>query len=286
MKLTLCLALALAAPGAALAADPAPAPQSAPPAQSAPPPATAAPAPAPVPAPPPDIEGPPDYLPPPPPPPPRGHWVRYRRQPVQTPEELEAERQAYDKRGGRPAWYADMMIAWAGYAEDPDYRLTTRKTRLLEGGSGLIRLGGVIDAHNRVGVRMQGFLRPTRALVRDNMLDHDWGSVQVGFIGPEYIYTTTSGVYAAASVGFAGASSSLDHSSCNDSYYYGRCDHGDGTLRSSFGGGALASLGYEWRLRRWLTLSAEAFGGVLFGLTDQEKSTQSEVFGVGVGVGF
>jgi hypothetical protein len=286
MKLTLCLALMAALPGAALAADPE---TPTPPAPVVPTPA----APPPVPEQPPP---PPGYLPPPPPddgePPaevgPRRRWIRYHRRPMQTPEELEAERKAYEARGGRPTWYAGMLVYGAGFAEDPDYRLTTRKTRLLEGVSGTLRLGGVIDAHSRFGVRMQGFLRPTKALVGDPVpyANRDWGSVQVGFIGPEYIYTTSRGVYAAASVGIAGASSS-DGSDCRDRGYYGGCDrHHDNTLRSSFGGGALASLGYEWRVARWFAISTEVFGGVLLGMNDQEQSTTSEVFGAGIGIGF
>jgi hypothetical protein len=284
MKIMLCLALTVALPGAALAAAPEPQPGSVP-TPAAPPPVPEPPPPPPGVRPPP----PPDDVEPPPEVEPHHRWVRHHHRVVQTPEELEAERQAYAARGGRPSWYAGMLVYGAGYAEDPDYRLTTRKTRTLEGVSGLLRLGGVIDAHNRFGVRMQGFVRPTKALVRDTpsyySSSSDWGSVQVGFIGPEYIYTTSSGVYAAASVGIAGASSS-DGSRCHDSGY--GCDghHGDNTLRSSFGGGAMASLGYEWRLRRWFAVSTEVFGGVLLGINDQERSTSSEVFGVGLGIGF
>jgi len=288
MKLELSLALLLSLPAVALAADPAPPPQ---PGAAVPTPAAPPPVPEQPPPPPPGVR------PPPPPddgePPaevgPHGRWVRYHRRAQKTPEELEAERQAYAARGGRPAWYAGVLLYGAGYAEDPDYRLTTRKTRVLEGFSGTLRLGGVVDAHNRFGVRMQGFVRPTKALVRDDLANHEWGSVQVGFIGPEYIYTASSGVYAAASVGIAGASSSQG-ASCSDGGYYGgyydRCHNRDNTLRSSFGGGAIASLGYEWRVARWFAVSTEAFGGVLLGMNDQEQSTSTEVFGVGIGFGF
>lgn len=285
MKLELLVSFVLGLPGVALAADP---PPPAPPGVGVPTPA----APPPVPEPPPTVQ--------PQPPPdedepqgevrPHRRWVRYRHHPQKTPAELEAERQAWAARGGRPPWYAGVLLSMAGYAEDPDYRLTTRKTRVLEGFSGTLRLGGVIDAHNRLGVRMQGFVRPTRALVRDDLANRDWGSVQVGFIGPEYIYTSASGVYAAASVGIAGATSSQG-SSCDDGGYYGggyydRCGHHDDTLRGSFGGGAIASLGYEWRVARWFAVSTEAFGGVLLGMNDEEQSTTSEVFGVGIGFGF
>jgi hypothetical protein len=193
-------------------------------------------------------------------------------------------------RGGRRApIYAGLVLLGEGLVEDASERLTGRKTRTLEGVGGLFRTGAVLSEQSRLGVRMQSFWRPTKTVLDENgnrASPQTWGSVQMGYIGPEYLYTTAAGVYLAGSVGFTGVVSVRDQ----DCYDWNRCDSNDhhhtDVQRGAVGGGALASLGYEWRAGKWLALSAEVFGGVYGGLGENERGMRGSVFGAGLGLGF
>jgi hypothetical protein len=193
------------------------------------------------------------------------------------------------RSGRRAPIYVGLMLLGEGLVEDASERLTGRRTRTLEGVGGLLRAGAVLDEHSRIGVRMQSFWRPTKTVLNDDgsrASPQSWGSVQLGYIGPEYLYTTSSGVYVAGSVGFTGVMSVRDRD-CND---WGSCDshhdHGGDVQRGAVGGGALASLGYEWRAGKWLALSTEIFAGVYGGLDENERAMRGSVFGAGVGLGF
>ncbi len=192
-------------------------------------------------------------------------------------------------RGKRAPVYFNVMLLAEGFGEDPHYRLTTRSSRLLEGGGGLLRLGGNFGLHHRVGLRMQSFMRPTKKVLATSpstVGTDEWGMVAFGYIGPEYLYTTESGIYFGGSLGVAGAMSQ-DRVDCHD--HCGDCgttnDH-CGIDKGNVGGAAMASLGYELRMSKWFALNVEAFGGVYRGIDDDEKAMNGSIFGLGLGVGF
>lgn len=189
------------------------------------------------------------------------------------------------RRGRLAPIYARALLLGEGFVEDSGMRLTGRETRTLEGAGGLFRAGAVLGEHSRVGVRLQTFTRPTRTVLNEDgsrASPQAWGTVNLGYIGPEYLYVTDSGVYFAGSVGLAGVVSARQDD-CSS-----RCSnrHNDDVQRSVGGGAALASIGYEWRLHKWLALSAEVFGGVYGGVNEDEQKMNGGIFGAGVGAGF
>ena len=196
------------------------------------------------------------------------------------------------RHGKRAPVYVGVMLLGEGFVEDTHRRLTTRKTPTLEGIGGLLRAGAVLDLHNRVGVRMQSFFRPTKRVIRDQTSvvesgTNDWGSVEFGYIGPEYLYITDAGIYVAGSLGVGGvmSQSSMDPGDdCTDCRVHRH--HDTDIERGSVGGGAMASVGYEWRSSKWLALHLEAFGGVYHGLDDNERVMNNALFGLGMGLGF
>jgi len=208
----------------------------------------------------------------------------------ETPTSERADARVIAWRGGRRApIYLGLMVLGEGLVEDASERLTGRQTRTLEGVGALFRTGAVLTENSRLGVRLQSFWRPTKTVLNDDgtrASPQSWGSVQLGYFGPEYLYTTSSGVYLAGSVGFAGVMSVRNQ----DCYDWNTCDsHGDNhtdVQRGAVGGGALASLGYEWRAGKWLALSTEIFGGVYGGLDENERGMRGSVFGAGLGLGF
>ncbi len=189
--------------------------------------------------------------------------------------------------------YADVLVLGELYQEDSDYRLTTRKTRGLEGAGGLFRIGATLNPNLRLGLRVQSFMRPTKKVLRQPAAEPGhapWGSVQFGYAGPEVLFVSESGWYAAGSLGVAG-SSSVSDLGCDDDM--GHCDndnegrhHDDDIERGSLGAGAMVSVGYEWRLYKWFSLSAELFGGGYGGFAKNEKGTGGAVAGLGMGLGF
>jgi hypothetical protein len=194
------------------------------------------------------------------------------------------------RRGRRAPIYISAQLLGEGFVEDGQMRLTGRETRTLEGVGGLFRAGAVLGEHSRLGVRLQTFSRPTKTVLDENgtpSSPRSWGSVQLGYIGPEYLYVMDSGVYVAGSVGVAGVASTRtahctsDWNACRDG------DRHENEIQRAVGGGAaLASVGYEWRVHKWFALSTEVFGGVYGGVNENEQSMSGSIFGVGVGAGF
>jgi hypothetical protein len=185
-------------------------------------------------------------------------------------------------RGRRPPMYLNMMLFVAGLSEDGSNRLTTRDSKLLEGFGGVLRIGAVLNEHHRLGARMQSFVRPTKKVLLDppatTTTNEDWGAVTLAYFGPEYLYDTGLGIYAAGSLGVAGLVSSSKVDDKND-------DH-DHVERGSAGVAGIVSVGYEWRANKWFAMNAEAFGGLYHGVDDNENSMNGAIFGLGMGMGF
>jgi hypothetical protein len=176
-----------------------------------------------------------------------------------------------------------MMVTGGAYSEDGSNRLTTRDSKNLEGVGGVFRIGGVLNQHHRLGARMQSFFRPTKKILLDtpdtSTTTNEWGAVSFGYIGPEYIYTTDFGLYAAGSIGFGFAMSAKKVDNQDD-------HKNDGIQRGSAGGAAILSLGYEWRANKWFAMNAEIYGGLYRGIDDNENTMNGGLFGLGMGLGF
>jgi hypothetical protein len=184
-------------------------------------------------------------------------------------------------RGVRAPIYVNLMLSAGALTEDGSNRLTTRDSKVLEGFGGVLRVGAVLGKHHRLGARMQSFVRPTKKILLDPPAATDtnaeWGAVSMGYVGPEYLYTSDLGLYAGGSLGVAGAMSrsKVDHD-----------DDDKHVERGSAGIAGIASVGYEWRANKWFAMNAEAFGGLYHGIDDNENSMNGALFGLGVGMGF
>jgi hypothetical protein len=185
-------------------------------------------------------------------------------------------------RGVRAPIYVNLMLSAGIFTEDGSNRLTTRDSKLLEGFGGVFRVGAVLGEHHRLGARMQSFMRPTKKVLLDppaaSNTNNEWGAVSLGYVGPEYLYTTDLGLYAGGSIGVAGA---MSHSRFND-----HDDDDKNIEKGSAGVAGIASLGYEWRANKWFAMNAELFGGLYHGIDDNENSMQGALFGFGLGMGF
>ena len=186
-------------------------------------------------------------------------------------------------RGVRAPIYVNLMLTAGALGEDGSNRLTTRDSKVLEGVGGIFRLGAVIDAHHRLGGRVQSFVRPTKKVAPDlgstTTATDTWGAVTFGYAGPEYLYTSDWGLYGGASIGVGTAMSSR------------RIDDGGSRTKHemekvSAGAAAMLSAGYEWRANKWFALNAEIFGGLYHGVDDNEDSMNGSLFGVAMGAGF
>ena len=81
----------------------------------------------------------------------------------------------------------------------------------------------------------------------DTNTTNQWGAVSFVYGGPEYIYATDFGLYAAGSIGLAGEMSTRK----NDD------DKGSNLERGSAGAAGMLSLGYQWRANKWFALNAD-----------------------------
>ena len=209
------------------------------------------------------------------------------RPPVETVMRQEPEPYKGWGRGIRAPIYVSFMFTVGALGEDGDNRLTTRNSKVLEGFGGVFRTGAVLSANHRLGARLQSFVRPTKQIRLEEgsePLNNKWGSVVFGFIGPEYIYDTGFGLYAAASIGVAGAMSTRHWDDDNNRRH--NDDDRDDIERGSAGGAGIVSLGYEWHANKWFAMSAEVYGGFYHGIDDNETSMNNGLFGVAMGVGF
>jgi hypothetical protein len=140
----------------------------------------------------------------------------------------------------------------------------------------------VLGKHHRLGARMQSLVRPTKKVLLDPPAttgsNSEWGAVSLGYVGPEYLYTSDLGLYAGGSLGIAGvmSTSKVDRDHDDDKHIE----------RGSAGVAGIASLGYEWRANKWFALNAEVFGGLYHGIDDDENAMNGALFGLGVGMGF
>lgn len=185
--------------------------------------------------------------------------------------------------GARAPMYASFILSAGALSEDSGNRLTTRDSKLLDGFGGIFRIGAVLDTHNRVGARMQSFVRPTKKILLDSTTtttsgDTPWGAVSFGYIGPEYLFNSDFGLYAGGSVGVAAVASTKDLDKSDDS--------SNKLQRASAGGAAFVSVGYEWRASKWFAMNVEAYGGLYHGVDDNDTSMNSGLFGFGMGAGF
>ena len=186
-------------------------------------------------------------------------------------------------RGKRAPMYVNMMMLGGVFFEDSGNRLTTRDSKTLEGVGGVFRIGAVIDERNRLGLRLQSFMRPTKKIVRSEPVAvgaSEWGSANFMHAGPEYIYTCPKGFYAGGSLGLGMAMTMKtlknDH----------KGDDVDNLEHAAAGFSGVLSVGYEWRFSKWFALNTEAYGGFFRGVDDDEKNMTSTHFGLGMGVGF
>jgi len=186
----------------------------------------------------------------------------------------------------RAPLYLNLLLSAGIYGEDANNRLTTRNTRRLEGVSGVLRVGAVLDRHRRIGVRASSFVRPTKKVALDPSTtgvpaetpSDQWGAVTFGYFGPEFLYTTDLGFYGGASLGVGAAMSTTDMDK--------KSRNGKDYERASAGVAGVLSLGYEWRFNKWFSANAEAYGGLYRGLGDDESSMTGSILGMGMGVGF
>ena len=186
-------------------------------------------------------------------------------------------------RGKRAPMYVNLMMMGGFFREDSGNRLTTRDSKTLEGVGGVFRIGAVIDEQNRLGLRMQSFMRPTKKILRGEPLAagaSEWGSANYMHAGPEYIYTCPRGFYVGGSLGLGMA---MTMKTLKDDH---KDDDMDNIEHAAAGFSGLLSAGYEWRFSKWFALNAEAYGGVFHGVDDDEKNMTSTHFGLGMGVGF
>jgi len=192
--------------------------------------------------------------------------------------------------------YAHIMLFGGAMLEDRDHRITTGPSRTLEGFGGAASIGGTIDDHHRFGGRLQLFMRPTRKVARQSPPPDPsapatpWGAVISGYLGPEYMYRTALGFYAAGSVGIGFALSAIDDDGCGETTTTCTADQrrrgGDNVQHASIAAGGIASLGYEWRPLPLLAVNAEIFGGLSRGVDDDEASLTNGTYGLALGLGF
>jgi hypothetical protein len=185
--------------------------------------------------------------------------------------------------GVRAPMYVNLMLSAGALGEDGSNRLTTRDSKILESAGGLFRIGAVLGEHHRLGGRLQSFVRPTKKVVPDPSstptATDTWGTVTFGYAGPEYLYTSSLGLYGGVSIGVGGEVSSrkLDSSDSDTKYRQ---------EKASAGMAGMLSAGYEWRASKWFALNAEIFGGLYHGLDDNENAMNGSLFGVAMGAGF
>jgi hypothetical protein len=186
-------------------------------------------------------------------------------------------------RGKRAPMYVNVMMLGGFFVEDSDNRLTIRDSRTLEGIGGVFRLGAVIDTQNRIGVRLQTFVRPTKKILRTEPLApgaSEWGSANYLHAGPEYLYTCPKGFYAGGSLGLGMAMTAKTLDDHHEDEDFDNLEH------AAAGFSGILSVGYEWRFSKWFALNAEAYGGLFRGVDDDEKGMTNVHFGLGMGAGF
>ena len=199
--------------------------------------------------------------------------------------------------GARPPVYLNVMIAGGGFVEDDTNRLTTRDSNTLQGIGGILRVGGVLNEHSLLGARLQSFYRPTKmirwalplASSEQQLVQSGWGQVYYGYLGPEYTYLTRFGLYASGSLGLATTLAGDDAAGCSPGFLgcgWGEDIDNGGYNRGSIGFGAMASLGYEWRIHRWFAMNAELFLGYYHGVDQDERDMDTGLFGLAAGIGF
>jgi hypothetical protein len=186
-------------------------------------------------------------------------------------------------RGLRAPIYVNLMLSAGALGEDGGNRLTTRSSKILEGGGGVFRIGAVINQHHRLGGRLQSFIRPTKKVEPDPastaVATDSWGAVTFGYAGPEYLYTDGLGFYGGGSLGVAGAVSSRKTDVSGS-------DTKNHREKAALGVAAMLSAGYEWRANKWFAMNAELYGGLYHLVDDNEDAMNGSIFGVAMGVGF
>ncbi len=189
--------------------------------------------------------------------------------------------------------YFNAMLSGSMLHEDRDNRLTSYdNTGLLTPGLRL-RAGGVIQKHHLVGGNLQANWRSTQSVLdsETEVDDNQWGAVSNYFMGPEYRYLTDYGLYVGATVGFSailaddqvggGGDDEPDCSTANclDTHLEQTDDH------ASFGVAVMGTVGYEYRIKRYLSVNVEAFVGVLHGEDEYDENMTNATYGMALGVG-
>ena len=189
----------------------------------------------------------------------------------------------------RPSFYINFMLAGAMMHEDGDNRLTSYDSKAM-GTPGLaIRGGGVANKNHLIGGIFQANWRATKKVLDSVGGDDEWGEIASFYMGPEYRYQLSSGLYAGASIGFVYtlADNSFDNddepdcssAECLEDYMERSDDQGVP------GFGARAVVGWEYRFKRTLALNIEAFGGIFHGRDEDEQTMTTPTYGVAVGIG-
>lgn len=192
----------------------------------------------------------------------------------------------------RPVYF-NAMLSGATLHEDRDNRLTSLDdTGLLTPGLKL-RAGGIINGHHLVGGTLQANWRSTRSVLdsETGVDDNQWGAVSNYILGPEYRYLTDYGLYVGGTVGFSavladdqvggGGDDEPDCSTANclDTHLEQTDDH------ASFGVAVMGTVGYEYRIKRYLSVSVEAYVGVLHGEDEYDENMINATYGMAFGVG-
>jgi hypothetical protein len=190
----------------------------------------------------------------------------------------------------RPRVFFNFMLVGSMVHEDPHNRVTHRRRSAFATPGAALRVGGVVARHHLVGAILQVDWRSTQMVLDSRGNDRRWGAISSYYIGPEYRYITSFGLYAGASLGFAytlvdndvggGGSPACSSYACVASHMRRTDDQGIP------GVGARAVLGYELRVRRSLAVNFEAFGGVLHGDDEDHVAMTTPTYGLAVGVGF
>lgn len=204
--------------------------------------------------------------------------------------EVVVEQSPADERK-RPPFYVNTMLFGGAMREDASNRLTSKQNTDLEGYGYILRTGAVVNDRHLIGLVFQGYLRETRSVLDSQGGDGEIGMIHAYHIGPEYRYQTDFGLYIGGSLGLAlnladnditgdnDDSPSCDSIGCLNDYL----ERSDDSL--ALGVGMMGVLGYEYRPTKWFALNVEAFVTFINAIDENERSMNTVVSGLALGVG-
>lgn len=183
-----------------------------------------------------------------------------------------------------PGFFINWMGMGGVLSEDGNNRLTSRRTRRLEGSGGILRAGAVIDGCHLIGGRVHAFFRPSRSVLNEEGMatSNCWGLVLNGFVGPEYRYRVPAGFYmgVAMGAGFTGGLDDVEDDCCRCG-----CGKDDNDVHHSTAFAAVATMGQEFRITRYFALSLELFGAIHRGVDEDDRAMNNTLVGLAFGMG-